>query len=131
MVRAAAAILSLDIDACLLSDARLPQCLVAMSGQGQPVGTVSLRTSSPGSENHPGAWLTALLVPHDLRRAGIGAALICAAEDEALRLGYDELFATTGSAASLFLCRGWRQIDTAWTPKGVLGVYRQTLKRRL
>lgn len=43
-----------DLDRCLASRDRLPRCLVAFDTGRRPVGTVSLRDSSPGSDRYPG-----------------------------------------------------------------------------
>ncbi|WP_269585010.1 GNAT family N-acetyltransferase [Roseibium sp. Sym1] len=114
-----------DLDRCLASRDRLPRCLVAFDTGRRPVGTVSLRDSSPGSDRYPGAWLTALLVPETCRRAGIGTALVAAAEREAREVGFGEIHASTASAQSLFLARDWQPLDTLAYPEGELEVFRK------
>lgn len=116
-----------DLDRCLASPGRLPCCLVALNETGQPVGTVSLRDSSPGSDRYPGAWLTALLVPEPFRRAGIGTALVAAAERQAGQLGFTEILASTASAQFLMLARHWQLLDTLRFPAGDLEIFRKTL----
>ncbi|MHA7775818.1 GNAT family N-acetyltransferase [Roseibium sp. M-1] len=116
-----------DLDRCLNPPGRLPRCLMALNADNQPVGTVSLRDTSPGSDRYPGAWLTALLVPQDQRRTGIGTLLIEAAELEAIRLGFPEILTATASAQSLVLKRGWQQINLLQSASGPLGVYRKVL----
>jgi GNAT superfamily N-acetyltransferase len=117
-----------DLDRCLAARDRLPRCLVAFDTGRRPLGTVSLRDSSPGSDRYPGAWLTALLVPEACRRAGIGTALVAAAEREAGDLGFGQIHASTASAQSLFLARDWQLLDTLAYPGGELEVFRKTLK---
>ncbi|MCX2724940.1 GNAT family N-acetyltransferase [Roseibium salinum] len=107
----------------------LPVCLVALDRQATPVGTVSLRDTSPGSDRYPGAWLTALLVPSGFRRSGTGTRLVEGAEQQAARLGFSELFSTTGSAQSLLLRRNWHRLDTVRTPDGILEIFRKALDR--
>eukprot|EP00903_Cladosiphon_okamuranus_P002457 g2455.t1 len=114
-----------DLTRCLHSGFRLPRCLVALNADQLPVGTASLRDSSPGSDRYPGAWLTALLVPDQFRLAGIGTALVAAAEVEAARLGYSEVLSSTATAQPLFLRQDWQRIDAFHTPSGELEVFRK------
>lgn len=116
-----------DLERCLAPAGRLPRCLVALADGGVPVGTVSLRDTSPGSDRYPGAWLTALVVPQAFRRAGIGARLIAAAETEAQRLGFPEILTATATAQSLVFARDWQQIDALQAVSGPLGLYRKAL----
>jgi len=116
-----------DLDRCLHSDPRLPRCLVAFDAKDTPVGTVSLRDSSPGSDRYVGAWLTALLVPEPFRQAGVGTVLVAAAETEAARLAFPDIFSSTASAQSLFLRRAWQRIDAFHYPSGELEIFRKDL----
>jgi len=116
-----------DLTRCLHSDFRLPRCLVAVDGHSRPVGTVSLRDSSPGSDRYPGIWLTALMVPEPHRKTGVGTALVAAAEREAARLEFAVIFASTASAQSLFLRRDWERIDSFHYPSGELEIFRKVL----
>ena len=116
----------------ILKDVCIPSCacravFVALDANKMPVGTVSLRDSSPGSDRYPGAWLTALLVPKRFRLAGIGTRLVAAAESEAARLGYSEVLSSTVTAQSLFLRRNWQRIDTFRYPSGELEIFRKLL----
>lgn len=119
-----------DLKACLKTPGILPQCLVAVDRALLPIGTVSLRSTSPGSDVYPGAWLTALLVPEALRRNGIGSALVAAAEIEAAQLGFDHILATTGSATTILKNRRWEQIDQVETASGKLAMFRKGLSTR-
>lgn len=116
-----------DLERCLDPMVRLPRCLVAFDDTGDPAGTVSLRDTSPGSDRYPGVWLTALFVPEALRRAGIGTALIAAAERQAAELGLGELLVSTSTAQSLVIARDWQHIDTLRYPGGALEVLRKAL----
>jgi len=116
-----------DLERCLAPAGRLPRCLVALADGGVPVGTVSLRDTSPGSDRYPGAWLTALMVLPFSRRAGIGTDLIAAAETEAKRLGFAEILAATATAQSLVLARDWQHFDTLRSVSGPLGLFRKAL----
>lgn len=116
-----------DLERCLLPNARLPRCLVALDRDGRPLGTVSLRDTSPGSDLYPGAWLTALLVHRDFRKAGVGIKLIAAAEREAARIGFPEILTATATAGSLVLRRNWQQVKTLQSASGPLDIYRKAL----
>jgi len=116
-----------DLDRCLDPPGRLPRCLVALGETGMPVGTVSLRDSSPGSDRYPGAWLTALLVPQNFRCAGIGSALVAAAEQEACRLGFTQILVSTGTAQSLLRARDWQLPDALRFPGGEFEIFRKDL----
>ncbi|TYC66394.1 GNAT family N-acetyltransferase [Stappia sp. BW2] len=116
-----------DLEQCLQPAARLPRCLVALDTDGRPLGTVSLRDTSPGSDLYPGAWLTALLVHRDFRKAGIGGDLIAAAERQAEQLGFPEILTATATARSLVLKRDWLLVETLQPESGPLGLYRKVL----
>jgi GNAT superfamily N-acetyltransferase len=116
-----------DLDRCIAPAERLPRCLVALGERGLPVGTVSLRDTSPGSDRYRGAWLTALFVPENFRRTGIGTELIAAAETEAQRLEFPNILTATATAQSIILRRDWQQIDTLQSVSGPLGVYHKAL----
>ena len=117
----------LDLSACLHAPGRLPRCLVALDRASTPVGTVSLRGASPGSERYPGAWLTALLVRSAKRQSGIGTRLIAAAEQEAGHLGFPDIFASTKSAQNLLKRRNWVGHDLLESPGGNLEIFRKPL----
>lgn len=118
-----------DLKSCLDNESSLPRCLIALDRGSKPLGTASLRDTSPGSDIYPGVWLTALLVPEILRRRGIGSALVAAAESEAGRLGFDAIHATTGSAKSLFERGGWQFQDTLKSGSEALMMFRKPLKQ--
>nr|WP_282449459.1 GNAT family N-acetyltransferase [Roseibium sp. CAU 1639] len=105
----------------------MPRCLVAFGPEGKPLGTVSLRDTSPGSDRYPGVWLTALFVPEAFRRVGIGTALIAAAERQAAGLGFGELLVSTSTAQPLVIARDWQHIDTLRYPGGALEIFRKML----
>jgi GNAT superfamily N-acetyltransferase len=117
-----------DLKACLQSGNRLPRCLVSLDGSGDVIGTVSLRDTSPGSDRYPGVWVTALLVPAPLRRSGIGTGLVSAAEAEALRLGFSEIYASTANAQSLFRRRDWSFHDSLRARGTALDIFRKPLQ---
>lgn len=135
-----------DLHAAMSDDGVLPWALVALSGGGvdgdgdrgvegsaeaasvpEVLGTVCLRDTSPGSELHPGAWLTALVVDPEGRGQGIASALIAAAETAARAMGFDRLHTSTDSAASLLARRGWKKIGETRSGRGALDIYAQRL----
>jgi GNAT superfamily N-acetyltransferase len=105
-----------------MNAAALPVCLVALDGDGTPMGAVTLRERS-FSHLHLTPWVGALLVEPSHRRKGVGAALVGAAEDEARRLGFATLHMSTDSAHSIAKLRGWRAFDTAESLHGPVTVY--------
>ncbi len=61
---------------------------------------------------HRMPWVGAAIVRPELRRQGIGRALLLAVEPEARALGITRLHCATASAASLLGRCGWRLLDT-------------------
>lgn len=114
-----------DLESCLGEADALPSCLVAYEVSGQVLGSVCLRWNSPGSDRHPGAWMTGLLVEGKYRNAGVGTALVAAAEKEARRLEFSDLHASTSSAGRLLMRRAWREIDETTSSDVQLKIYRK------
>lgn len=84
----------------------LPLGIVAFI-DGKLAGTCALTVTSGGlTERSP--WLGGLLVEPNLRRRGVGLALIERARSEARRLGFARLHALTAEARHLFERAGWR-----------------------
>jgi GNAT superfamily N-acetyltransferase len=114
-----------DIHACCHEE-RLPIGLVAVTA-GRFCGAAILRPKTE-SHAHLGPWLTALMVAPTHRRQGIGTRLIRAAEHLAFHLGYDSLYARTGTAVPLFARLGWLAFDTITSGNQLLTVFKH--KRR-
>lgn len=108
--------------ACLHRD-RLPLMLVAHEA-GEIRGAVGLLERSVHSRPQWGPWLGALYVFAEHRRAGIGSALIAAAERRAQQLGIHTLFAGTETAVGLFRRRDWTAIDEVLESGERLTVFR-------
>jgi GNAT superfamily N-acetyltransferase len=88
---------------------RLPLGIVAFA-DGQLAGTCALTLSSGGlTERSP--WLGGLLVKPNLRRQGVGLALVKRAKTEAKRLGFARLHALTAEARELFVRADWRLVE--------------------
>jgi GNAT superfamily N-acetyltransferase len=86
----------------------LPLALVARE-EGQPLGTLTISPS--GIYAHPGLapTIVGFWVTQERRNNGIGARLLAAARDEARKMNLPSLYASTASAASLFLRCGWHE----------------------
>ena len=98
--------------------------LAAAEPTGAIVGTVQLIWGQPENQPHRGD-IAKMLVHRRVRRQGVGAALLAAAERSALGAGKTLLVLDTASAAAerLYARQGWQlcgQIpDYALSPKGV------------
>lgn len=89
-----------------LNRRRLPLTLVALSGSA-PIGVVSLIPDPDGSTAEGAPWLTDLYVPEELRRQGIGSALVRRAVEEAWEQGHDRLLARPGEYEHFARGLGW------------------------
>lgn len=100
---------------------RLPLGIVAFI-DGKLAGTCALTVSSGGlTERSP--WLGGLLVEPNLRRRGVGLALIERARSEARRLGFARLHALTAEARDLFEQAGWRLAENVEVGGVSHGIY--------
>jgi len=88
---------------------KLPLTLVAFE-EGEPVGTVSMRTFDMETRRDLPHWITSLYVVTQWRRRGIGTRLIEAAEKKAaeLEIGKLYLFTTDVALPGAFYAKlGW------------------------
>ena len=115
-----------DLKACCQRD-ELPIGLVAVSGEGQVLGTIALKSTSISHE-YLRPWGAAFLVGKGHRRQGVGYALIAALEDVARRHGFESVYMSTDGAANLVERRGWRQFDKAESLRGPVRVYEKHLQ---
>jgi GNAT superfamily N-acetyltransferase len=85
--------------------------LAALDGAGNIVGTVQLILDLPENQPHRGD-LAKMLVHRRARRAGVGAALLAAAETCAREQGRTLLVLDTASldAARLYERQGWERV---------------------
>ncbi|HEX4153591.1 MAG TPA: GNAT family N-acetyltransferase [Steroidobacteraceae bacterium] len=103
----------------------LPSTLVALDGS-DVLGTVSLGTRSVHSRPDLGPWLMALYVRPQNRRAGLGSALIAAAERQARAFELPRLYAGTSGAQSLFLRCGWSLLECVNEAGEPCSIFRKT-----
>ena len=115
-----------DLASCAARD-RLPLCLVAIDGDGKPLGTASLKAESLGSELGYGPWLAAFLVDEPQRGRGIGRTLIEAVAAEARRLGHTALYTSTELPPERLWPRGWQAVGASTSLRGHITVYRLML----
>ena len=107
----------------------IPLTLIALSGT-VPVGTVSLVESDlPGREDLT-PWLASLLVPRELRRQGIGTALVERALTLAAELGYGELYLFAWEHLGFYGALGWEVFDTGTVSGQEVTLMRARTSRR-
>ncbi len=103
---------------------RLPLAWVALSGSA-PIGTASLvERDLPGREDLA-PWLASLFVPEELRRQGIGTALVRRAVAGAAELGVERLHIYTFSHQDFYAALGWELVgreDLAGRRASVLAI---------
>ena len=88
----------------------LPLALIALR-DGVLLGTATLRYDSITTHPHLGPWVAAFYVRPEHRGRGIGRKLVAAIEAAAKRLGFAQLYAGSGRAASLFERAGWHVLE--------------------
>jgi GNAT superfamily N-acetyltransferase len=91
---------------------RIPLTLVA-SVDSRPVGTATLLEHDAGTEQWPdfSPWLAGVYVVPELRRCGMGSALVKAAESKASELGVQVLYLSTVDRQEFYAGLGWQLID--------------------
>jgi GNAT superfamily N-acetyltransferase len=116
-----------DLVACGSRDT-LPICLVALSDEGELLGTAAIKEDSVGSELGVGPWLAAMLVKREYRGRGVGTALVEAIEAEAARIGFEEIYSSTDTAMKILERRGWKMFGSARSLRGEIAVYQRAFK---
>lgn len=93
-----------------LQTTALPLALVALSDEGEPVGSASLQTSTV-THDHLSPWLSSLVVPSCYRGQGIASALALWAVKEARRLALPTLYLLTPHDEALYVRLGWERLE--------------------
>jgi len=89
---------------------RLPMALVAISEQGELVGSASILKTTL-THAHLTPWLSSVFVPTELRRKGIASALSLRAIRESARIGFETLYLFTPHNESLYARLGWQTLE--------------------
>lgn len=100
----------------------LPVTLVAVDDDGSAVGVVGLDVADDALTDDERAdrtpWLVGLVVSRDVRRTGVGRALVGALEDLARRHGHDRLWVVTGGdAEGFYRACGWSDVERLVTTR--------------
>jgi predicted N-acetyltransferase YhbS len=90
----------------------LPLALVAVSEDGQLVGSASVLASTV-THRHLSPWLSSVFVPSAFRGHGIASALSLRAVKEARRLGFETIYLFTPRNESLYTRLGWKRMEVA------------------
>ena len=90
----------------------LPLALVALSNDGEPVGSASLQRSTL-THDDLSPWLSAMVVPSCYRGQGIASALALWAVKEARRLGFPAVYLFTPHNEALYSRPGWERLEVA------------------
>jgi GNAT superfamily N-acetyltransferase len=104
----------------------LPRGFVAVL-DGLPCGFAALKSESFPSHPELGPWAGAAYVPPELRRRGIGAALLAVVEAEAAFQGHKFVYCATGTSASLLQRAGWKLLEQVAHEGQNVGVYEKAL----
>ncbi|MGI9301299.1 MAG: GNAT family N-acetyltransferase [Gammaproteobacteria bacterium] len=119
-----------DLKECCNRD-DLPTAVVALDDDGTVLGTAALKTESVGAELGVGPWLSALVVPIEHRKRGIGTALIDTIEKKAHCLGLESIYVSTDAAENIIRHRGWTALeDPAESLRGPVAVYKLQLSTK-
>jgi GNAT superfamily N-acetyltransferase len=91
---------------------RAPLTLVALEGD-TILGTASLFLQDMSTRLDLSPWLAAVYVTPEVRRRGIGAALVRAVEEQASALGYTRLYLFTPDQDHFYARLGWTPLERA------------------
>jgi predicted N-acetyltransferase YhbS len=93
-----------------LQSEQLPIVLLALSDDGQALGSASILANSL-THQHLSPWLSAVVVPPVHRQQGIASALALRAVAEVAALGFQNLYLFTPHNESLYARLGWQTIE--------------------
>ena len=89
----------------------LPTTLVALDGDGAPLGSVSLLDDDHDELTRWSPWLASLYVVPGARGAGLGRALVTALRDEARALAVPRLHLYTEDRRAWYASLGWSPLE--------------------
>ena len=89
---------------------RIPMALIAVSEDGQLVGSASILVATL-THQHLTPWLSSVFVPPEMRGRSIASALSLRAAGAAARLGFKMLYLSTPHNESLDARLGWKTFD--------------------
>lgn len=88
----------------------IPFCLVAMDGDGRPLGSAGVVQHDMDRHLEWSPWLSSVFVHPRHRRRGVGTALVRRATAEAGELGVPDLYLFTPDRARFYERLGWREV---------------------
>ena len=88
----------------------MPLCLIALDGT-TVLGSASLRRYDMSTRRDLSPWMGSVYVSAEHRRLGVGAELVAAVEEKALKLGFDTLYLWTPDKEDFYARRGWSVLD--------------------
>ena len=90
---------------------RLVEVYAAISQDNELLGLATLIDDDELPDaNEPGPWLAAVFVKSDMRKFGIGSALVQRVVDRAVELNYPTLYLYTEFAENWYVTKGWTKI---------------------
>ena len=90
---------------------RLVEVYAAISQDNELLGVATLIDDDELPDaNEPGPWLAAVFVKSDMRKFGIGSALVQRVVDRAVELNYPTLYLYTEFAENWYITQGWTKI---------------------
>ena len=90
---------------------RLVEVYAAISQDNELLGLATLIDDDELPDaNEPGPWLAAVFVKSDMRKFGIGSALVQRVVDRTIELNYPTLYLYTEFAENWYITKGWTKI---------------------
>ena len=92
------------------ADSTIPFGVVAFY-DGAPCGFCALKSDAIPEYSSRGPWAGAAYVVPELRGRGIGALMLRALVDEAMRMGFAHVYCGTSTSTSLLVREGWHKLE--------------------
>jgi N-acetylglutamate synthase-like GNAT family acetyltransferase len=90
---------------------QIPTTYIALSGQSDLLGSVTLVDSDMDTHQELTPWLAGLYVQPDFRNLGIGSKLVNHAVNKVRSMGISQLFLYSSTASGLYAKLGWQIIN--------------------